>query len=127
MDIGGASVIMGDCAIVFKRECFYKQRLVIHVTAADFGTRSFNLYYKFTDAESGQLVCEAKTGMVCYDYTLHKTVSVPHSFAQLFAATQWLLAYTIVMRIVVINFVTHVEELKKTNRKTFSVRKAQGI
>lgn len=88
MDIGGASVIMGDCAIVFKRECFYKQRLVIHVTAADFGTRSFNLYYKFTDAESGQLVCEAKTGMVCYDYTLHKTVSVPHSFAQLFAATQ---------------------------------------
>lgn len=84
MDIGGASVIMGDCAIVFKRECFYGMVLNVQVTAADFGVRSFNLFYRFLDASSGNVVCEAKTGMVCYDYTAHKTVALPESFKHLF-------------------------------------------
>jgi acyl-CoA thioesterase FadM len=85
MNVGeGVSVIMGDCAIVFKRECFYGQNLRIDVAAADFGPRSFNLYYKFTDASNGQPVCEAKTGMVCFDYVIRKTTSVPESFVKLF-------------------------------------------
>ena len=85
MNLAGASVIMGDTAIVFKKECFYGDVLIIEVTAADFGSRSFDLYYRFTkkvsndptinaqaDPSAGGLVCEAKTGMVCFDYTERK-------------------------------------------------------
>jgi acyl-CoA thioester hydrolase len=84
MDIGGASVIMGDTAIVFKAECFYGDILNIAVTASDFGARSFDIFYLFTHSTSLKTVAEAKTGMVCYDYNSRKTVPVPETFKQLF-------------------------------------------
>lgn len=84
MDIGGASVIMGDTAIVFKAECFYGDVLNISVTAGDFGARSFDLYYLFTNIKTQKVVAEAKTGMVCFDYNIRKTTGVPNGFKQLF-------------------------------------------
>jgi acyl-CoA thioester hydrolase len=83
MNLAGASVIMGDTAIVFKKECFYGDALTIEVAAADFGTKSFDLYYRFLKTSTGELVCEAKTGMVCFDYELRKTVAVPDVFIRL--------------------------------------------
>lgn len=84
MDIGGASVIMGDTAIVYKKECFYGQTINIAVAATDFGARSFNLYYRFALENSNELVAEAKTGMVCFNYETRKSVSVPDEFIKLF-------------------------------------------
>lgn len=80
MDLAGASVIMGDSAIVYKSECFYGDEINIAIGAADIGAKSFDLYYRFTKNESNILVAEAKTGMVCYDYNLRKTVAVPVDF-----------------------------------------------
>ena len=85
MNLAGTSVIMGDTAIVFKNECFYGERLKIEVTASDFSARSFDLYYRFTKSETGTLVCEAKTGMVCFDYASRKTTEVPLVFKNLFS------------------------------------------
>ena len=76
-NLGGKGVIMGDTAIVFKKECFYGDALKIEVTATEFGTRSFDLIYRFTRLNDNAVVCEAKTGMVCYDYETSKTVAVP--------------------------------------------------
>jgi acyl-CoA thioester hydrolase len=84
IDLAGTSVIMGDSAIVYKQECFYGDVLVIEVTAAEFGSRGFDLYYRFSKKATGALVCEAKTGMVCFDYTTRKTVEVPAAFRDLF-------------------------------------------
>lgn len=83
MNLAGVSVIMGDTAIVFKNECFYGDEITIEVTAAGIGTKSFDLYYRFTKTSSGVLVCEAKTGMVCFDYAERKTVPVPEDFIRL--------------------------------------------
>jgi acyl-CoA thioesterase FadM len=74
---------MGDTAIVFKKECFYGDELTVEVAAAEFGTRSFDLYYRFSKTLTQELVCEAKTGMVCFDYTERKTVAVPAKFMKL--------------------------------------------
>ncbi|MFI5222452.1 MAG: acyl-CoA thioesterase [Bacteroidia bacterium] len=88
MNLAGTSVIMGDVAIVFKKECFYGDVLNIEVTAAEFGSRNFDLYYRFTKKETNELVCEAKTGMVCFDYKERKTVAVPEEFMRFFNTTQ---------------------------------------
>lgn len=80
MNLAGCSVIMGDSAIVYKAECFYGDELLIEVTAADFGKRSFDLYYRLTKVNTNVLVAEAKTGMVCFDYNEHKTVNIPQAF-----------------------------------------------
>lgn len=78
-NLAGVGVIMGDTAIVYKQECFYGDVLRIEVCAADFGVRSFDLLYRFSK-QDGSLVCEAKTGMVCFDYEARKTVPVPQEF-----------------------------------------------
>lgn len=84
MNLAGASVIMGDTAIVFKKECFYGDALRVEVTAAEFSVRGFDLYYRFSKLPSEELVCEAKAGMVCFDYSTRKTVNVPDDFRNLF-------------------------------------------
>ncbi len=83
LNLAGTSVIIGDTAIVFKQECFYGDELTIEVVASEFGSRSFDLYYRFTKTKDGSLVCEAKTGMVCFDYTTRKTTNVPQEFISL--------------------------------------------
>ncbi|MEI6508204.1 MAG: thioesterase family protein [Bacteroidota bacterium] len=85
MNMAGVSLIMADAAIVFKKECFYGDVLIIEITAAEFGTRNFDLYYRFTKKATNELACEAKTGMVCFDYNERKTTEVPEVFKNLFA------------------------------------------
>ncbi|MCG9879826.1 MAG: thioesterase family protein, partial [Bacteroidia bacterium] len=80
-DLAGVGVIMGDTAIVYKQECFYGDVLTIEVGVSDIGVRSFDLLYRFSKSDKS-LVCEAKTGMVCYDYAIKKTVNVPAAFVK---------------------------------------------
>jgi YbgC/YbaW family acyl-CoA thioester hydrolase len=80
MDIGGTAIIMADTAIVYKSECHYGDRLMAEVVATEFRGRSFELFYRFTRMNDKQLVCEAKTGMVCFDYNLKSTTPVPQVF-----------------------------------------------
>jgi len=80
MDIGGCAVIMGDCAIVYKAECRFGDVINIHISVADFGARSFDIYYRFIRESDEFVVCEGKTGMVCFDYSIGKTMAVPESF-----------------------------------------------
>ncbi len=78
-NLAGVGVIMGDVAIVYKAECFYGDVLTIKVGVGDLGARSFDLLYLFLN-QHGEVVCEAKTGMVCFDYDARKTVAVPEAF-----------------------------------------------
>ena len=84
MNLAGVSVTMGDTAIVFKKECFYGDLLTIEVTATEFGVRSFELYYRFTKKTTNEIACEAKTGIVCFDYQARKSVDIPEAFRELF-------------------------------------------
>ncbi|MFA6262179.1 MAG: thioesterase family protein [Bacteroidia bacterium] len=84
MDIEGISVIMGDSVLVYKQEAYYGDILTFEIAAGGFGKSSFDLFYRITHSETGTLICEAKTGMVCYDYATHKTKEVPEKFSALF-------------------------------------------
>jgi len=77
--IGGTGLIMADAAIEFKRELNYGDEVKISVTAADFDKLGFDLFYKLEviQGEKWILAGKAKTGMMCYDYTAKKKVSVP--------------------------------------------------
>lgn len=80
MNLAGTSVIMGDAAIVFKKECNHGDILEICAGAAGFGIRSFDIYYRFIRISDSAIVCEAKTGMVCYNYQNKKTEDLPPKF-----------------------------------------------
>lgn len=83
-DLAGVSVIMGDAAVIYLSESFYGDLLNIEMQAADFGSKRFDLYYRFSEATSGREVCHAKTSMVCFDYRSRQTQAVPEAFSKLF-------------------------------------------
>lgn len=79
MNLAGTGMIMADVAIEFRSEVFYGESLKASVAAAEFSRVGFDLYYKLEKpvGEKWVIVAAARTGMVCYNYSLKKIVSVP--------------------------------------------------
>ena len=79
LSIAGVGLIMADVAIEFKRELSYGDKIKISVKADGFDKIGFDLFYKLELAFENELVIagKAKTGMVCFDYSLKKKVAVP--------------------------------------------------
>jgi acyl-CoA thioesterase FadM len=79
LNLAGVGLIMADVTIEFKHELFYGEILRASVAAAEFSRIGFDLYYKL-EKQTGEKwvsVTHARTGMVCYDYSLKKIVGVP--------------------------------------------------
>lgn len=79
LSIAGTGLIMADVAIEFKRELNYADTVRISVAAANFDRLGFDLYYLIEQMNDNEpvLAGRAKTGMMCYDYTQKKKVSLP--------------------------------------------------
>ncbi len=84
LDLGGASVIMSDVAIVYESEGHYADQLSIEISVCDFSSAGFDIYYRLTNLTTNKELAIAKTGMVCYDYTERKVKPVPEAFKLLF-------------------------------------------
>ena len=82
LDIGGCGLIMADVMIAYKNEGYYGDTLTIDIFADEITAKSFALYYRVNTLrnDTDMLIGEAKTGMVCYDYSLKKIVSIPSIF-----------------------------------------------
>jgi len=80
----GVGLIMADAAIEFKNEVFMGDTLLVGVATGDFQRVGFDLYYRVEKETEGQKapVVFAKTGMVCFDYTLRKIAPIPEAALQ---------------------------------------------
>jgi len=80
LNFAGVGLIMSDVALEFKNEVFYGEKILASVATGEFSKVAFELFYKL-EKESAQqtrnLVAVAKTGMVCYDYSIKRIVSIP--------------------------------------------------
>jgi acyl-CoA thioesterase FadM len=81
LEFAGVGLIMSDAAIEFKSEFNFKDQVQISVAATNFTRIGFDLYYKMEilNPFGNTLVGKVKTGMLCYDYSLKKVVSVPEN------------------------------------------------
>jgi YbgC/YbaW family acyl-CoA thioester hydrolase len=79
LSIAGVGLIMADVAIEFKKELNYGDEVKISVAATGFDKLGFDLLYKMEVIQDNELLLagKAKTGMMCYDYTLKKKTAVP--------------------------------------------------
>jgi len=79
LNVAGIGLIMSDVTIEFRHELFYGEPLRASVAAAEFSKIGFDLYYKLEklSGEKWVSVTHARTGMVCYDYSLKKIAAVP--------------------------------------------------
>lgn len=81
LDVEGVGLIMSDVAIEYRAELFYNDELFASVKATEFSKLGFDLYYLLEKIQEGKkvVVVKAKTGMICYDYTLKKIAPLPEA------------------------------------------------
>lgn len=79
LNFAGIGLIMADAAIEFKRELLYGNQVKISVAATGFDKLGFDILYlmEVKVGERWLTAGKAKTGMLCYDYTVRKKVMVP--------------------------------------------------
>lgn len=84
LSFAGFGLIMADVALEYKKELNHSDRIRISVAATDFDKLGFDLFYKMEllTPEGPILAARAKTGMICYDYTTKKKVSIPEEALQ---------------------------------------------
>ena len=82
LNIENAALIMADLSVEYKAESFYGDVLLIDIFIGEITKVSFEIYYKITTLSNEiiTLIANAKTGMVCYDYTNKKVISIPEIF-----------------------------------------------
>ena len=84
LNVAGVGLIMSDALVAYKGESFYGDVLDVHIQAAEFTRVGFELYYQVETQRGDKkiTIVQAKTGMVCFDYTARKPVQVPVIFQE---------------------------------------------
>lgn len=79
-DVEGSSMILADAALQYLSEGFHGDVIRIEVGIGDFGRCNMDVYYRATNTTTGKLLCQAKTGLVFFDYATRKVQPVPEKF-----------------------------------------------
>jgi acyl-CoA thioester hydrolase len=74
--------IVSDAAIVYKSESFLGDTLKVEIAVGDLNKYGFDLYYRITNNATGKEVAHGKTGIVCFDYSKRKMVSIPEKLVE---------------------------------------------
>ncbi len=79
LNIKGYGLIIADAGIEYKHELKHKDEIIISVAAANFDKVSFDLFYKIELIKNEEkiLAGKIKTGMILFDYTNNKKISLP--------------------------------------------------
>jgi acyl-CoA thioesterase FadM len=79
LNIAGYGLIIADAAIEYKQELKHLDEIIISVAATNFDKIGFDLFYKIELIKNSEkiLAGKAKTGMLCFDYTLKKKTTLP--------------------------------------------------
>jgi len=78
------SIIVARIEIDFRAPVSFDQELEIAVHASRFGEKSFDLEYELQ--VDGEVVAEAKSVLVSYDYGKHEAVQLPDEWREKLAA-----------------------------------------
>ncbi|MDP1842475.1 MAG: thioesterase family protein [Sediminibacterium sp.] len=78
LNVEGYGLIMADAVVEYKKELNYADSILISVHAQDFDKMGFDFFYKI-ELIQGDLITlavRAKTGMLLFDYSTKKKVSL---------------------------------------------------
>ncbi|CCK78698.1 uncharacterized protein related to thioesterase [Desulfobacula toluolica Tol2] len=84
-DIDGKGLILADLAVSYKSQSFYGDKLKFEIGTGDFNKYGCDIFYRATNAKTGNLVLLAKTGIVFIDRTQNKVTTIPEAFLSQFS------------------------------------------
>ena len=79
-NIFGLGLVITDIAIDFRSESFVGDRLIIDVGVDDFNRYGFDICMQVTNSALDTIVCQAKFGVVFFDFDKHQIAEVPSAF-----------------------------------------------
>ena len=85
LNIGGSGLIISELSVEFKNESFYGDLLQVKVFCGEITRIAFELFYQISVKrnERSVIIANAKTGMVCYDYSAKKVRAVPEELRKI--------------------------------------------
>jgi 4-hydroxybenzoyl-CoA thioesterase len=85
IDFYGFSLLMADSAVVYKKQAFYGDNLIIQISVSELYPYGFELLYLIKDVDSDLEVARVKTGLVCYNHKTKKIINLPIEFYNKFS------------------------------------------
>ena len=81
----GIGLIMSDLVLEFRNEAYYGDVMEISIAPGELTRVSFELLYRVQTVRNKEtiILAHAKTGMVCYDYSLKKVTGIPERVRKL--------------------------------------------
>ena len=73
-------VVVANINANFLVPIFFSDKIVIETTTVQLGNKSFTLYQRAIDVESGMVRCECRTIMVVYDMATKEPVAIPQAY-----------------------------------------------
>ena len=77
---GDVVVVVANINANFLVPIFFSDKIVIETTTVQLGNKSFTLYQRAGDIESGMVKCECRTIMVVYDMATKEPVAIPQAY-----------------------------------------------
>ncbi len=75
---GKTGIIMADLAMNYRAEAFVFEELVIGTHIGEMRPSGFRIFHRVT--RDAKLIALAETGVMTFDYTIHRVAHVPESF-----------------------------------------------
>lgn len=79
-NIFGLGMVVTDMAIDYRSESFAKDILVVEVGVSRFNRYGCDISFQITNAAMERVVCNAKVGIVFFDFDKHKIAPFPPAF-----------------------------------------------
>ena len=73
-------VVVANINANFLIPIFFSDKIVIETTTVQLGNKSFTLYQRAVDVETGMVKCECRTIMVVYDMATKEPVAIPQNY-----------------------------------------------
>lgn len=81
-NIGGPGIIMRDAHVVYRKEVFLQDILLVDVGIEEVTMTSFNMIYTVRREKDDAVVFTGSTALVAFDYELRRPVKVPQVFLE---------------------------------------------
>ena len=85
LDVDGAGIIISDAALQYRSEAFHGEVMRVGMGVTEMAGKGCDLIWRMAEQATDREVARGKTGIVFFDYTARKTVSIPAVFRARFA------------------------------------------
>ena len=82
-NVFGLGLVVADQVVDFRTESFAGDRLLIDVGVNGFNRCGFDISFQVTNSALETIVCQAKTGVVLFDFDQHQIAEVPAALVDL--------------------------------------------